>query len=151
MDEYQLTKFSKRKAFFFWSQEKIRYQDLDPNGHVSNIAYLVYAEGARLALRRSVTDRTLHADADADADAGVWVIASSAIKFLKPSLFPGVIEIGVTLIHAGRTSFSLGYGMFQKDDCVAVACSRSVQVDSQTKMPVPLSENFLQAMQLIAK
>ena len=147
MDEYQLTKFSKRKAFFFWSQEKIRYQDLDPNGHVSNIAYLVYAEGARLALRRSVTDRTLHAD----ADAGVWVIASSAIKFLKPSLFPGVIEIGVTLIHAGRTSFSLGYGMFQKDDCVAVACSRSVQVDSQTKMPVPLSENFLQAMQLIAK
>ena len=151
MDEYQLTKFSKRKAFFFWSQEKIRYQDLDPNGHVSNIAYLVYAEGARLALRRSVTDRTLHADADADADAGVWVIASSAIKFLKPSLFPGVIEIGVTLIHAGRTSFSLGYGMFQKDDCVAVACSRSVQVDSQTKMPVPLSKNFLQAMQLIAK
>ena len=145
MDEYQLTKFSKRKAFFFWSQEKIRYQDLDPNGHVSNIAYLVYAEGARLALRRSVTDRTLH------ADAGVWVIAFSAIKFLKPSLFPGVIEIGVTLIHAGRTSFSLGYGMFQKDDCVAVACSRSVQVDSQTKMPVPLSENFLQAMQLIAK
>ena len=151
MDEYQLTKFSERKAFFFWSQEKIRYQDLDPNGHVSNIAYLVYAEGARLALRRSVTDRTLHADADADADAGVWVIASSAIKFLKPSLFPGVIEIGVTLIHAGRTSFSLGYGMFQKEDCVAVACSRSVQVDSQTKMPVPLSENFLQAMQLIAK
>ena len=145
MDEYQLTKFSERKAFFFWSQEKIRYQDLDPNGHVSNIAYLVYAEGARLALRRSVTDRTLH------ADAGVWVIASSAIKFLKPSLFPGVIEIGVTLIHAGRTSFSLGYGMFQKDDCVAVACSRSVQVDSQTKMPVPLPENFLHAMQLIAK
>ena len=145
MDEDQLTKFSQRKALFFWSQEKIRYQDLDPNGHVSNIAYLVYAEGARLALRRSVKARTL------DADAGSWVIASSAIKFLKPSLFPGVIEIGVTLVHAGRTSFSLGYGMFQKDDCVAVACSRSVQVDSQTKMPVPLPENFLQAMQLIAK
>lgn len=145
MDEDQLVKFSRREALSFWSQEQIRYQDLDPNGHVNNIAYLVYAEGARLALRRSIIAQI------PDVNFGSWVIASSAIKFLKPSSFPGVIDMGVTLFHAGRTSFSLGYGMFQGDDCVAVAGSRSVQVDTQTKKPMPVPEDFLQAMQAVAK
>ena len=145
MDEDQLTKFARRDALSFWAQEQIRYQDLDPNGHVNNIAYLVYAEGARLALRRSITARI------PDVDFGSWVIASSAIKFLKSSSFPGVIDVGVTLVHAGRTSFSLGYGMFQGDDCVAVAGSRSVQVDKQTRKPMPMPAEFLQAMQAVGK
>lgn len=145
IDEDELIKFSNRDALSFWSREQIRFQDLDPNGHVSNIAYLVYVEGSRLALRRSITAQIT------DVDLGSWVIASSAIKFLKPSFFPGVIDIGVCLVHAGRTSISLGYGMFQGDDCVAVAGSRSVQVDAQTKKPMPLPDEFLQAMRAVAK
>lgn len=143
IDEDVLASFSNRDALSFWSQEKIRFQDLDVNGHVNNVAYLAYVEGARLEMRRAILERY------DDFEFGAWVIASTAIKFLKPTLYPGLIDVGVAPFHAGRTSFTLGYGLFQGSDCVAVAGSRSVQIDGHTKSPKPLPADFLQVMKSV--
>jgi acyl-CoA thioester hydrolase len=132
IDENMLLKFADATTMGFWSEQKVRYQDLDTNGHVNNISYLAYVECARIEYRATVTSRF------PEEPTGAWVIAATAIKFLHPAHYPGSIRIGTTPFHVGRTSFSLGYGLFQGDTCVAVAGSRTVQVDRDTGKPMAL-------------
>ena len=47
------------------------------------------------------------------------------------------VELAPT--HVGRTSFTLGYGIFDRDGCVAVALNRSVCVDRATGGKVALA------------
>ena len=138
IDENLLMTFKDPVRVDFWSEEKVRYQDLDANGHINNVTYLTYIEGARLEYRASIVSRF------PDVPWGAWVIAASAIKFLSIGRYPGQMRIGVAPIHIGRTSFSLGYGLFQDELCVAVAGSRSVHVDRETGNPAELPDEFRQ-------
>lgn len=138
IDEKLLMTFNDPGRMTFWSEEKVRYQDIDANGHINNVNYLTYVEGARIEYRASIVSRF------PEARWGSWVIAASAIRYLSAGRYPGQIRVGVVPIRIGRTSFSLGYGLFQEDACVAVAGSRSVHVDRETGKPVQLPEEFRQ-------
>jgi hypothetical protein len=52
----------------------------------------------------------------------------------------GAIVVEVAPIHVGRTAFTLGYGIFDREGCVAVALNRSVCVDRSTGQKVPLTD-----------
>ena len=113
---------------------EIRYSDLDPNQHVNHARYLVYLEEARLALRRRL-----------DHDLGLpetvtWPIAELTILYRRSAEYPGMLTVELAPIHVGRTSFSLGYGIFDGGGCVAVAMNRSVCVDRETGRPVPIQQ-----------
>lgn len=136
IDENLLMTFKHPARLDFWSEEKVRYQDMDANGHINNVAYLSYVEGTRLEYRASIVSRF------PDVAWGAWVIAASAIRFLSVGHYPGQIRTGVAPIRIGRTSFSLGYGLFQGDNCVAVSGSRSVHADRETGDPVELPDEF---------
>jgi acyl-CoA thioesterase FadM len=56
------------------------------------------------------------------------------------------VQIGIAPQHVGRTSFTLGYGIFQAGTCIAVAGTRSVQLDRDTGLPAPLPEAFRSAL-----
>ena len=116
----------------FRFEAAIRYSDLDPNEHVNHARYLIYLEEARLALRRQL-----------DRDFGLpetvtWPIAELTIRYRRSAEYPGSLTIELAPIHVGRTSFTLGYGIFDRDGCVAVALNRSVCVDRATGRPVPI-------------
>jgi acyl-CoA thioester hydrolase len=105
---------------------EIRYSDLDPNEHVNHARYLIYLEEARLAFRRLL-------DQDWGLPASVtWPIAELTIRYLRSAAYPGTLTVELAPIHVGRTSFTLGYGIFDQDGCVAVAMNRSVCVDRGT-------------------
>jgi acyl-CoA thioester hydrolase len=143
IDEEILVRFANPDAMAFWSEEKVRYQDLDANGHINNAAYLSFMEAARLEFRASIVARF------PGERFGSWVIGTAAIKFLKSAHYPGVIRIGIAPLNVGRTSFTLGYGIFQSETCVAVAGTRSVQLDRETGQPAPLPDAFREAMTAI--
>jgi acyl-CoA thioester hydrolase len=111
---------------------EIRYSDLDPNEHVNHARYLIYLEEARLALRRQL-----------DRDFGLpetvtWPIAELTIRYRRSAAYPGSLTVELAPVHVGRTSFSLGYGIFDTGGCVATAVNRSVCVDRATGRPVPI-------------
>ena len=111
-----------------------RFQDVDANGHVNHGVFPAYVEEARLAIRRE-----LLGVGESDKS---WVIAGLALQYLMPLLYPGPVEVGVSLVQVGRTSFQLGYGLFSGGSCAAIAQTRSVHVDRATGKSVPLPAEF---------
>jgi acyl-CoA thioester hydrolase len=124
---------------------EIRYSDLDPNEHVNHARYLIYLEEARLAFRRHLAD-------DLGLPDGVtWPIAELTIRYLRSASYPGTLTVELAPIHVGRTSFTLGYGIFDRTGCVAVALNRSVCVDRSTGGKVALPETLAIRLQELGR
>jgi acyl-CoA thioester hydrolase len=129
----------------FRIETEIRYSDLDPNEHVNHARYLIYLEEARLAFRRQLDDELGLPD-------GVsWPIAELTIRYLRSASYPGTLTVELAPIHVGRTSFTLGYGMFDRAGCVAVALNRSVCVDRSTGQKLPLSETVANCLRELGR
>jgi acyl-CoA thioester hydrolase len=115
---------------------EIRYADLDPNEHVNHARYLIYLEEARLAFRR-------HLDLELGLPANLtWPIAELTIRYRRSAEYPGVLTVELAPIHVGRTSFTLGYGIFDRNGSVAVAMNRSVCVDRATGQKTALEDRI---------
>lgn len=113
-----------RIFFDHWCEEEVRYRDLDTNGHVNNSVFCVYCETARLSFRRMIVEGLSLAPSVA------WVVAAFSIEYYRPVHYPGRLRIGVRPLAVGRTSFTLGYGVFDADaHLAAAAVSRSVCID----------------------
>ena len=135
-----LDAFLERDPARFAVECPVRYADLDPNDHVNHARYLIYLEEARLAFRRLL-----------DAELGLppevtWPIAELTIRYRRSAVYPGVLRVELAPIHAGRTSFSLGYGIYDAAGCVAVAMNRSVCVDKRESRPVPMAGNLVERL-----
>jgi acyl-CoA thioester hydrolase len=128
-----IEKFQARDPGRFQVEIEIRYSDLDPNEHVNHARYLIYLEEARLAFRRLLND-----EHGMPGDV-TWPIAELTIRYLRSATYPGFVTVELAPIHVGRTSFTLGYGVFDRDGCVAIAMNRSVCVDRTTggKVAIP--------------
>lgn len=111
-----------------------RFQDVDANGHVNHGVFPAYVEEARLAMRRELLG--------AGEPDRSWVIAGLALQYLSPLLYPRPLEVGISLVHVGRSSFGLGYGLFVGETCTTIAETRSVYVDKATGKSVPLPDDF---------
>jgi acyl-CoA thioester hydrolase len=128
-----IEQFQARDPGRFHVEIEIRYSDLDPNEHVNHARYLIYLEEARLAFRRLLNDEYgLPEDV-------TWPIAELTIRYLRSATYPGSVTVELAPIDVGRTSFTLGYGVFDRDGCVAIAMNRSVSVDRATggKVAIP--------------
>jgi len=132
-----LDAFRNRDPARFRIETEIRYSDLDPNEHVNHARYLIYLEEARLAFRR-LLDRELGLP-----ESVTWPIAELTIRYLRSAAYPGALTVELAPIHVGRTSFTLGYGIFDRDGCVAVALNRSVCVDRATGRKLPIQEDVV--------
>lgn len=89
-----------------------RFGDLDPLGHVNNVAMAGLFETARVRFHRQVG---LH-----PRDQAVrWLIAAVAINYLAEAHFPAPVEIGTGIVAIGNTSWTLLSAAFQDGACVA--------------------------------
>ncbi len=118
----------------FAVQATIRYEDLDPNRHVNHAKYLTYLEECRLALRRHLNDvlklpETLG-----------WAVGALSIQYRRALLYPSQVSVETAPIQVGRTSFTLGYGIYDGTGPVnAVASTRSVCLNKEGR-PTPLPD-----------
>jgi len=129
----------------FRIETEIRYSDLDPNEHVNHARYLIYLEEARLAFRRHLADEL------GLPDGVTWPIAELTIRYLRSASYPGSLTVELAPIHVGRTSFTLGYGIFDRTGCVAAALNRSVCVDRSTGRKVALPETVAIRLQELGR
>jgi acyl-CoA thioester hydrolase len=89
-----------------------RFGDLDPLGHVNNVAMASMFETARVRFHRQVG---LH-----PRDQAVrWLIAAVSLNYLAEAHFPEPVLIGTGVLAIGNTSWTLLSAAFQHGDCVA--------------------------------
>lgn len=122
-------------TFTLWRQDIIRFADLDPLGHVNNVAYMVYFETGRVAFLEQL------GTPPRDREHGpVFVLAHIAADYIEELYYPGSVDIGTAVRHVGKSSFHLGHGIFHEGHCKSIATSVIVQVRGRPLEAVPLTE-----------
>lgn len=132
-----------RDNFHYWTDETVRFADLDRLGHVNNIAFAVYAESGRVAF--------LEHNAPNSTVGGIgWVIVKLHIDFLAQAHYPGRVEIGTRVMKLGRSSCTLGQGMFTDGRCFGRVDSVCVWTDLHNGKSLPLPDDVRAALQRFA-
>lgn len=113
-----------------------RFSDLDPLGHVNNVAYHDYLQEARMGLIGEL-------DAVVNNDFA-QVVVSQEIRHVKPLGYarePVVIEARVT--DLARTSYSIVYRILdEQGEVAAEATTRLAVVDAATGRPMRMPESL---------
>ena len=112
-----------RAAFAYWTRDNVRFSDVDRYGHVNNIAIATYCETGRVEFVE-----TLWPGATSGVGAG-WVIVRLTVTFLAQAHYPGNVEIGSRVERVGRSSCTIGQGLFKNGVCFATADAVLVWVD----------------------
>jgi acyl-CoA thioester hydrolase len=112
--------------------DKLRYADTDRQGHVNNSVFSTVSETGRVELLYDPNAAMVEPHKS-------FVIARLELDFRGELTWPGEVAIGTKVKSVGRTSFTLGQGLFQRDRCVAVASTVIAQVDDRTHRACPLS------------
>ena len=134
-----LLPFHAANATRFAVETAVRYDDLDPNRHVNHARYLTYLEECRLALRRYLNEHLQLPETLG------WAVGALSIQYRRAVLYPAIVRTETAPIAVGRTSFTLGYGIFTQDNdkAAAIASTRSVCLD-ETGRPTPLPDALKQ-------
>lgn len=113
-----------------------RFSDLDPLGHVNNVAYHDYLQEARMGLI-SELDAVVNDDY-------AQVVVSQEIRHVKPlgySREPVVIEAQV--VDLARTSYSIVYRILdEQGELAAEATTRLAVIDATTGRPMRMPESL---------
>lgn len=125
-------------AYSIWITDRIRFCDTDQAGHVNNVAYAAYAETGRL----NFMDEHIR---PLVASGHRFIAASVTVNFLRETHYPGEVRIGTGVARIGRTSLTVGQGIFKDDTCVASALGVVVHLNGAT--PIPLSEEMREALE----
>lgn len=115
------TDLSDPHSFEHWVDEVIRFSDSDLVGHVNNVAYAAYVESGRVAFGMGLATSAFAPDTRVQV-----VLRRVEIDFLAEAHYPGALRVGSRLVALGRTSFTVGSGVFRGDRCLAT--SRGVLV-----------------------
>jgi acyl-CoA thioester hydrolase len=135
---------NKKENFATWISDVIRFNDLDPNGHVNNVAVCTFFEDGRVMFR----DR--HFKSQVENVLTGFVLARYLIEYHRPLEFPGEVDVGTTIIRIGRSSYTFGQAVFRGQECAATAEAVQVRVDPKTGRSVPLSDEFKAILESLA-
>jgi len=87
-----------------------RYQDLDPNGHLNNVAFAALFENARVRINRATRTRPANER---------MMVASVTIAYLREGSFPEPVTICSGIGRIGSSSWTIEQAMFQSGQCIA--------------------------------
>jgi acyl-CoA thioester hydrolase len=124
-----------RATFRIWTQDKLRYADTDRQGHINNAVFATFFESGRVAF--------LYDPKVPLAPPGCeFVIARLAIDFRSELRWPGMVDIGSVITVVGRSSVTVGQGVFSGDLCVASGETVVVLTDAATRRSTPMPDDL---------
>ncbi|MEQ1510956.1 MAG: acyl-CoA thioesterase [Sphingopyxis sp.] len=105
-----------------------RFQDMDVNGHLNNVAFAALFESARVLLNRRIRP---WAERPADERTMVAVVE---INYLAEGNFPDPVTITSGVGRVGTSSWTIIQAMFQNGACIATCDSVVVcRTDGEAK------------------
>ena len=131
---------------------QVRYQDLDPYGHVNNALHAVYFESLRMAYwKRLAEDLDLGPLEAGDIPGARYVIAEATVRYKAPIFLDDVLLGAASIRTVGNRSYVMEYELrvgerFEDGRIVAGGESAQVFYDPQTDEVQPRPEWFLPAV-----
>lgn len=124
-------------TYAHWVAERVRFSDTDAMGHVNNVALAAYVESGRVTYGMGLSG---------EVDDGLTVILRRLeIDYLGEVHFPAELRVGARTLAVGRTSFTVGNGVFDDGRCVAT--SRAVLVVLGPDGPAPIEGRRRQVLE----
>ena len=115
------------KSFGFLTTEHLRFADVDANGHINNVAFMVFFENARI---RYLSEQLKGLRV---LTGGEVVVAHIELDLKRQMFYPGTIRAGARLIEVRRSSLVIGQAIFdQEGRCAASGHVVLVSVDKQS-------------------
>ena len=115
--------------YFSWSEDTIRFGDMDSTGHVNNVAFARYVEDGRVPFMKSGL-------LPAYDDRQRFVVGNLNIRFRAQAWYPGSVRIGTGVLRVGRTSLTLGHGVFCAEQCLVTAETTMVYIVGGKSSPI---------------
>jgi acyl-CoA thioester hydrolase len=122
-----------RAVYKSWWRDVIRYGDTDRQGHVNNAVFATFLESGRVRFLYDPSN-------DMPPPGSGFVIAQMLVDFREELHWPGEVEIGTVVLKIGRSSVSLGQGLFSGERCVATAETVLVLMDDKTRRSTPFPD-----------
>ena len=124
-----------RAQYRFWTEEKLRNNDTDQQGHVNNAVISTLFEAGRIdvlsapeiAAIRKVTQ---------------IVVVKTLINFRKELFFPGKVQIGSRISRVGRTSLDFDQVVYATNGEVSTAETTCVLLDRANRKPIPVPDEL---------
>ena len=94
-----------------------RFQDIDPNRHLNNVAFAAMFENARVRLNRGLrpwADRPRNERS---------MVAAVTINYLREGQYPDDVEVSSGVSKIGSSSYVIAQAMFQNGQCIATCDS----------------------------
>lgn len=131
---------------------ELRYQDLDPYGHVNNALHAAYFEALRMAYWKRLAEHLgLGAPEAGDIPGARYVVAEATIRYKAPIFFEDALFGAASVRTVGKRSWSFVYELrvgegFEEGRLVADGESAQVFFDPETEEVQPRPEWFLPAV-----
>jgi|TARA_R110002049_G_scaffold30156_3_gene102605 acyl-CoA thioester hydrolase len=94
-----------------------RFQDIDPNRHLNNVAFAALFESARVRLNRELrpwADRPRNERS---------MVAAITINYLREGHYPDDVTVCSGVSKVGKSSYVIAQAMFQNGQCIATCDS----------------------------
>ena len=131
---------------------QVRYQDLDPYGHVNNAVHLEYFEAARIAYLNALAERAGLGSLEAGDIPGMYyVIAEATVRYKAPIYFGDVLHCSASIRIVGNRSFVIDHELragesYEEGRLLAEGTSAQVFYDPKTEEVRSRPEWFLAAV-----
>jgi acyl-CoA thioester hydrolase len=125
---------------------EVRFADTDAMGHVNNAVYLTYCEMARIRYWTGEPVAAGHEGAES------LILAEARITYRAPVFHSETVTVETRATHIGRSSFTLEHRLTAaapggSPRLVATSDSVMVRYDYRTDRPMPLSPEFIDAIE----
>jgi acyl-CoA thioester hydrolase len=130
----------------------IRYNDLDPYGHVNNAAYLEFFEEIRLAYWRALANLIGFDELEAgDIPGARYVIAETTVRYRAPIFLDDALHGAASIPTIGNRSYAMDFELrtgetFESGLVVAEGLAAHVFFDPTTDEVKPRPDWFLPAI-----
>ncbi len=127
----------------------VRYQDLDPYGHVNNAVHMEYFEAARIAYLTALAERAGLGPLKAgDVPGMYYVIAEANVRYKAPIYFEDTLYCSASVRTVGNRSFVIDHELragksYESGRTLAEGTSAQVFYDPKTEEVRPRPGWFL--------
>lgn len=130
-------------SYVFWTDESLRFADLDMVGHVNNNAIGVFLENGRVHMFHGGGENI---GKGAGGSGHTWVVRRLEIDFTREILFPAKVRVGTRVAKFGNTSCTVIQGVFADDTCRATAMTIGVCFDPKARKATPIPDSVRERM-----
>ena len=114
---------------------KVRFTDIDVQGHANHTAYVEWIGFARVKLIDDLVDQSGLTDID-------HVLARLSVDFSAEVFYPGSVEVTGRIVHVGGRSVETEFFVHQQDRPAATAGCVNVFFDKASKKTVRIPDEL---------